>query len=62
MARTGQSNSIRSRKLACKEESQRIQDLHKTSAASGKGYLKGSKYINIKEEEEFLEICLKIIK
>lgn len=48
MARTGKSNSIRSKKLACKEKSQRTPDLHKTSTAGGKEYLKESKYINMK--------------
>lgn len=55
MARTGKSNSIRSKKLVCKEKSQRTQDLHKTAMA-GKEYLKASKYINIKEEEDFFGV------
>lgn len=49
MARTGKSNRIRSKKLVCKEESQRTQDLHKTTSATEK-YLKGSKCINIKKK------------
>lgn len=50
MARTGKSKSIRGKKL---EKSQRTQDLHQTTVVYGKEYLEGSKYINVKEEEEF---------
>lgn len=56
MARTHKSKSIRSKKLACKEKSQRTQDLHKPTGVGGKEYLKGSKYINIKEEEDFFGV------
>lgn len=56
MARKSKSNSIRSKKLTCKEKSQRTRDLHKTTAVSGKEYLKGPKCIDIKEEEEFLGV------
>jgi len=49
MARTGKSNSIRNKKLVCKEESQKTRDLHKTTSATGK-YLQGSKCRNTVNE------------